>query len=542
MSTIKTMIFIGLKISLLILKLKSKMTKIKLLFVTFIILKASLACADNSCKAWILFNNKSTSNFNPFLYFHPNTIAKRINAGISLSQFSDLPVDENYIKCISKEVQSIKTISRWLNGVCITGDSLKIISLKEKFLFISDIYFVNLNQKNSTVCEHDKELPYSEKLRKMQMKLMHESYFDSMKLSGKEVIIAVFDGGFPDVNKHEAFKYLNDNKRILSCYNFVKKDTNVYESINHGTAVLSNIAGISANKKLGLATDAKFLLAITEEIAETFAEEENWLSAAEWADKNGADIINCSLGYTHSRYFQTQMNGSVSLVSKAANIAASKGILCFISAGNEGNKNWKFIATPADADSAITVGGIDPKTRLHFSFSSYGIAENKKTKPNIVAPGTTTVAKPNNKYGIMFGTSFSSPLAAGFAACILEQNPSLRGKPMELKKLLEENSTLYPYFDLANGYGELMPKSLKQKSTGNVASFDFSLTKDSIIIYPKLSRLNNEYLYWKLIDENDQIIHYSVLKIDNTNSFSIAKTNAKKIEIFYGGYYRKETL
>jgi pyridoxal 5'-phosphate synthase pdxS subunit len=200
------------------------------------------------------------------------------------------------------------------------------------------------------------------------------------------------------------------------------------------------------------------------------------------------------------------------------------------------------IATPADADSAISVGGIDPKTRQHFSFSSYGIAENKKAKPNIVAPGSTTVAKPNNKYGIMFGTSFSSPLAAGFAACILEQNPSLKGKPMELKKLLEENSTLYPYFDLANGYGELMPKSLKQKSISDAASFDFSVTKDSIFIYPKLSKLNNEYLYWKLIDEKDEIIHYSVLKIDKTNSFSIAKTNAKKVEIFYGGYYRKETF
>jgi hypothetical protein len=113
---------------------------------------------------------------------------------------------------------------------------------------------------------------------------------------------------------------------------------------------------------------------------------------------------------------------------------------------------------------------------------------------------------------------------------------------MELKKLLEENSTLYPYFDLANGYGELMPKSLKQKSISDAASFDFSLTKDSIFIYPKLSKLNNEYLYWKLIDEKDEITHYSVLKIDNTNSFSIAKTNAKKVEIFYGGYYRKETF
>jgi len=518
------------------------MTKTKSTLVIILILFVSSSYSESNCKAWIIFNKKNSTNFKPLEYFHPNTIAKRINSGISLNQFSDLPVDENYILQISEKVSSIKSISRWLNGICVVGDSLQITSLQKQFPFISGIYFVNKHQQKSVCVNAEKKIPYSEKLRLLQMKLMHESYFDSIKLSGKEVIIAVFDGGFPDVDKHEAFNYLNSNKRILNCYNFVTKDENVYKSINHGTAVLSNIAGIKNEKKIGLAIDSKFLLAVTEEIAETFSEEENWLAAAEWADKNGADIINCSLGYTNSRYFQTQMNGSFSLVAKAANIAASKGILCFISAGNEGTNSWKFIATPADADSAITVGGIDPKTKLHYSFSSYGLAENKKTKPNIVAPGSSMVAKPNNKYGIMFGTSFSSPLAVGFAACVLEQNPTLKGKPMELKKLLEENASLFPYYDLANGYGELMPKDLKQKSISDSASFELSKTNEEIIITPKSVAFNNEYLYWKLINENGEIIHYAVVKIENSNSFSIVKTNAKRIEIFYKGYYFRENL
>jgi serine protease AprX len=536
------MILISLKISLLILKSKILMNKTKITLTLLFTLFIAFVNAQNNCKAWIIFNNKDSGNFNPYEYFHANTIYKRINSGISLSQFSDLPVNENYITQICKNVEKTKTISRWINGICVLADSLKLLSLQKQYPFIHSIYFVNKNQKNSICSAADKETPYSEKLRQLQMKLMHESYFDSMKLSGKDVIIAVFDGGFPDVNKHDAFNYMNKKKHILNTWNFVTKDENVYKSINHGTAVLSNIGGMVDKKKLGLAVDSKYLLAVTEEIAETFAEEENWLAAAEWADKNGADIINCSLGYTHSRYFQTQMNGSFSLVAKAANIAASKGILCFVSAGNEGNNSWKFIATPADADSVITVGGINPKTRLHYSFSSYGIAENKKVKPNIVAPGSTMVAKPKNKYGTMYGTSFSSPLAAGFAACMLESNPQLKGKPMQLKKLLEENSSLFPYYDLANGFGELMPVELKQKSIADKSNFEIIKNKEEIIITPKIAEYTNEYLYWKLLNENGEIIHYSIVKIENLNSISILKTNAKKIEVFYIGYYLEEDL
>ena len=66
--------------------------------------------------------------------------------------------------------------------------------------------------------------------------------------------------------------------------------------------VLSCIAGVKDSVRLGLAPNAEFLLARTERSRrEPFSEEENWLAAAEWADRNGADIINSSLGYVHHR-------------------------------------------------------------------------------------------------------------------------------------------------------------------------------------------------------------------------------------------------
>ncbi len=55
---------------------------------------------------------------------------------------------------------------------------------------------------------------------------------------------------------------------------------------------------------IGLATDSEFLLARTERVLyEGDAEEEDWLMAIEWADKNGADIVNSSLGLHLSKAF-----------------------------------------------------------------------------------------------------------------------------------------------------------------------------------------------------------------------------------------------
>ena len=122
---------------------------------------------------------------------------------------------------------------------------------------------------------------------------------------------------------------------------------------------------------MGLAQSSEFLLARTERVlVENESEEELWLMAMEWADANGADIINTSLGYTSDEYFNYQMDGETSLIARAVNLAAKKGILVLVSAGNSGDDDWKYIATPADADSALTVGAVTG-SGLHRDFSSY---------------------------------------------------------------------------------------------------------------------------------------------------------------------------
>jgi serine protease AprX len=227
-------------------------------------------------------------------------------------------------------------------------------------------------------------------------------------------------------------------------------------------AVLSCVAGRIEGIQIGLAIDAEFLLARTETWTEFFSEEEQWLAAAEWADKNGAHIINSSLGYTYHRYFPEQMNGKKSLVSRAANMAARKGILVVNSAGNEGDGKWKIIGTPADADSVLSIGGISPWTGFHTGFSSFGPTSDKRMKPNVTAYGHVIGAGPGGLSQTQ-GTSFSGPLTAGFAACAKQARPNMTN--MQLFKEIEKSADLYPYFDYAHGYGVPQASYFFRKNT-----------------------------------------------------------------------------
>ena len=187
---------------------------------------------------------------------------------------------------------------------------------------------------------------------------------------------------------------------------------------------MSCVGGIMGSRQLGTAKDATFLLARTEHKSKEKAiEEDHWIAAAEWADQNGADIINSSLTYTDKRYTYTDMDGKTSPVSRAAAIAVRKGIHVICSMGNDGDRNWRYMGAPADVAEVISVGGSLPMLPKRIRFASIGPNALGVMKPNISAPGLVVSAKRNGKFGEIAGTSFSSPLVAGIVACLIQQNP-----------------------------------------------------------------------------------------------------------------------
>lgn len=437
-----------------------------------------------------------------------------------------------YLEYFSNEIYFI---SNWLNIAFINADEKKLNHELKRSLWIEKAYKPGSKSftKSKNKLHFIKKIPEENFLAKQQ-KIMSFKTADSLNLSGKGITIAVFDAGFPNVDNHPAFRKLLSNRQIIATYDFTKNDSNVFCSNSHGQAVLSNICGITENnQKIGLATDAKILLAITEEASETIREEEYFLAATEWAASKGADIISCSLGYTFHRYFQDDMNGKTSIVALAVNKAAEKGIAVFISAGNDGRTHWNFICTPADAENGFTVGGIHPLKNYAIGFSSKGFASLKYLKPEICAPALTFAARGRNSYGTAAGTSFSAPLVAGMAACILEWKPELKKNPLALKKYMIDNATLFPYYDLSHGYG--IPQFFKiSNDSGNLKVCEQEKQYD--VLLENLNE-NKNLLFYKYTDLQDNLKSYGVIKVKKDKKVKLKKIKNRKLHLFYNDNY-----
>ncbi len=465
------------------------MIKLKQLLFFFLIFNVNFIIGQE--KYWVFLSDKNGVEFNPYEYFDSKAIERRNNVGYPLDHYTDRPINENYIQSIQQYADTITGHTRWFNALACILDKEKI-QLIEALPFVEDIVPMISKQQ---ICEYVGQLSEGEQsLLTGQTAWMEGQLFRKNKFTGNGIRICIIDAGFPKVDVLNVFSHIRDSNRIINTWDFHKNEPNVYRSSSHGTIVLSCIAGIYKGQPIGLATEAEFLLARTERIlSESFAEEEDWLMAIEWADKNGADIINSSLGYNLHGYFKEDMDGQTTIISKAGNIAAKKGMLVISAAGNEGNTNWKYISAPADADSVLTIGALNPWTGIHTNFSSFGPTSDFRLKPNLMGIGHVMAYDYKNRLHETQGTSFASPLIAGFAACAWQTNPNLTN--MEVFKKLEESSTLYPYYDYAHGYGIPQASYFINPTYEQTPTFTIINTEDSI----KIEIKNESFHYAELI-------------------------------------------
>jgi len=243
------------------------------------------------------------------------------------------------------------------------------------------------------------------------------------------------------------------------------------------------------------------------------------------------------LGYTHQRYFTSELDGRHSIAAKAAARAARLGVLIINSNGNEGQSRWKTLVTPADADSILSVGAIDPETGLVTSYSSVGPTADKRLKPNVSAPGKVLTLSPNGGTKVLNGTSFSAPLVTGFAACAWQLNPNLSAQ--EIIALIEQSANLYPYYDYSHGYGipqasYILSPAPKKPANLLILSFDkenFNVQiRDSSVLNPGLNP--KQYLYYHISNPAGLIIKYGVYQINNTQPVLISKSGFEAGAVF----------
>ena len=350
-----------------------------------------------------------------------------------------------------------------------------------------------------------------------QITMMQGEQWINQGFTGKGVVIGVLDAGFLGFSNDSMFQHIISEGRVLGFYDFVEKDNNVERQSNHGTYVMSCLAGKDNVQQLGLAINSQFLLARAEQASSSrLVKEVRWVEALEWAVEKGAQIITSSLIYSNQLYRRTQMNGS-SLISKAAEKAfLEKNVLVLNSAGNADQGPWEIIGAPGDAPHVLTVGACEPNG-LKCDFSSVGPTHDLRMKPNVVAKGVVFVSS-NNNLSYQQGTSFSCPLVAGFVACMKEQHPEW--KASDLFDQVQIAADLYPYYDYAHGYGIPQASYFLNQEVDTLDTYEFftedlsdQLTEIRVVHWSPVtadSIENGELFYFHIENENGVLHEYWV--------------------------------
>lgn len=474
----------------------------------------------------ILFTDKNNSPFSierPGEFLSERALQRRQNQNIAID-FNDIPINPAYIQEIVSTGSRILTVSRWFNAVTVDQADSSALRL------ISDLPFVRSvsRKKSLPLMPVQKETVIASPMEKSgisygysarQIMIHKGEKLHEMGFTGTGMHIAVLDAGFNDVDNHEAFSTLWQENRILGTRDFVQPGSSVFLKHTHGKTVLSVIGGSIPGILSGTAPDASFWLLRTEDSTSEFRiEEDNWIAAAEFADSAGVDIINTSLGYSLfddplQNYSYADMDGQKARVSAAADIAASKGMLVVVSAGNEGQSFWGHITAPADADSVLAVGAID-STLVHAYFSSFGPSYDGRVKPDVCAMGVKTFGV--NAAGFLTGsngTSFSAPVITGLAACLWQANP--RAGAMDILKVIQESADRFLHPDTLYGYGipdfYLAYNMLKNHfmPVDSVNPYTAFPNPFSTVIYLRFSETEASEIFITLYDMAGRTVHSS---------------------------------
>lgn len=438
---------------------------------------------------------------NPQTFLTPNSILRKNRLGIDIDN-SDVPVNEEYASEISNTGMKILTRSKWFNWVVAQGTEQQVLNcLNKKFV-------VSVSKINNEQIFNDKPKSFfkNEWVESLsntksgafingiydygkgynQIAMLNGIELHNMGFDGRGITIAVLDAGFEYADQLDVFDSLFINNQILGTRNFAEPGKNVFEGgiSSHGTMVLSTMGGYLSGELIGTAPKANYWLVRTEYApTERLIEEYYWVAGAEFADSVGADIINSSLGYTEfndttENHEYKDMDGNTTIVTVGADKAAEKGILVVNSAGNEGNSPWYYIGAPADGDSVLSVGAVNAGG-IYAYFSSKGPTYDGRIKPDVVCQGQgSAVANTFGTISYGSGTSFSSPIMAGMAACLLQAYPAMNN--MLIISALQQSASYkefpsdtcgYGIPDMMKAFNHLKYYSIEESNSGEVKLF-----------------------------------------------------------------------
>lgn len=515
--------------------------------IVFTFAALSLSAQISPSKYWIQFTDKNNSPYSinsPEEYLSTRAIERRKKQNIPIKE-NDLPVNPSYIDSIKAKGAQVLYSSKWFNGVVIyTSDSL-IVEAVDNLPFVSGNVPLARKPKDASSIDKFDEVDLTKSFDGIAPEFSSGAYGDALNqinmigglplheqgYRGEGMVIAVLDAGFDKVNLHSVFNQMFAEGRWLGGKDFVDGDNNVFAHHGHGTNCLSIMAADQKGDMIGTAPDASYWLIRTEDGgSEYLIEEYNWLAGAEFADSVGVDIINSSLGYTTfdestQNHSYADMDGNTTPITRAADIAASKGILVVNSAGNSGSGSWYYIGAPADGDSVLAIGATDEFAN-YVDFSSKGPSYDGRVKPNVVAKGyqTTIVNVWDGSIIQGNGTSFSGPVIAGISACLWQANPDKTN--MEVLHAIEKSAAHYNDPNEFYGYGlpnlSLANMILKGVEPENISKSELIFTSPNPFDGEFTTHFYSAEAEWAVIQLTDMNGHTFVNQACN---------------LLYGGYY-----
>ncbi len=488
----------------------------------------------------------------------PRSIERREkHLGENIIDFRDIQVKENYVKNIEEIGAEIIWELKWFNAVSCSLNSdqindIKKLSFVEKVEKVKSIKVDRSKITNSSLSKSSNELDSSSKLDYgssfTQNNLSDIPIIHDLGYSGQDIIVGLLDGGFAWKN-HPSLSSAD----VLFERDFVYGDNDTDDGLaSHGTAVFSIIGGYDEGWLIGPAYNAKYVLAKTEDVqSESRIEEDNYAAALEWMESLGVDITSSSLGYSEfdnpdESYTYKDMDGKTTIVTQASEIAFLKGMITISSAGNEGNKTWKYITAPSDGFNTICVGAVDAANQI-ASFSSIGPSYDNRIKPEIVAQGVSCyhAVAYTEGYNYGGGTSFAAPIASGIAAQLMSAYPHL--KNTQVRRIIIESGDHPEKPDITNyerGYGLLSAKRALEYPNLNESNGFYTLNKmfiDSLItdddsVYVAIYRVGDDYIPVAAMEKQDgyytfEIPTYSVgTELEIQFSVVDSEGNGKSIE------------
>ena len=512
----------------------------KIVFTAFIFFLTNMLYAQNGYyRYWIELKDKDStfSIDKPLEFLSKKSIDRRLKYKIPITD-NDFPVCSKYVSTIKEKGFRIIHTSRWLNSITVQTTKKNLIDSLSQVKFISKIKYLGLLKFDDAENNPDEPININEALSVLESKFddsksknvdtnfYGKSYpqinmlnlvkLHQMGFMGEGITIAVLDAGYKNANKFSVFKFAFDSGHVVGTKDFIERNQNVFDDDDHGDGVWSCMAAYKPHELVGTSPKADFWL-LRSEYAQTESpiEETHWLAAAEFADSVGVDIINSSVGYNQFddptlNYQFKDFDGKTTIISRAAGMAAKKGILVLSSAGNEGDNDWKYITAPSDALNILAVASVDEK-KVHSSFSSIGPSSDKRMKPdvsvlgeNVFIPSTSNTLYQSN------GTSYSCPILTGMAACLLQANPNKTNT--EIIAAIKTSSSQYDVPDKLLGYG-IPDAELANKILGG--DKEYSLKKDILI---DVRFLNNDLLHLTIFSRTTQKIKVVIENVKTLQS------------------------